>query len=159
MDDSVKGRLLKSMMQMRTVTPHTMFHHLPHHINLQMTELFALAKIETDGEGITSAQLQKQLRINKSAVSQMLSSLEQKGYLERKINESDRRRMDLCVTDSGREAMEAMKVHVGTITDLILDRFGEEKAEQLATLFDELTVIFDQVLSELKDEKGEITKR
>ena len=56
---------------------------------------------------ISQRELQERLQIQPGSVSELISKLEQKGFLARRRNENDRRKVMLSLTQAGRRAAEA----------------------------------------------------
>ena len=124
--------------------------------DLHMNELFALGSIyravKSSGGSISNAEIQDELQITKSAVSQMLDTLEEKGYIERKPDASDRRRMCVTTTPRGEQILQRMGQHAKRITDEVVARIGEEKIQQMFDLLNEFTDVFIEVQKEQASE-------
>ncbi|MDG0874889.1 MarR family transcriptional regulator [Paenibacillus thiaminolyticus] len=124
--------------------------------------LFALAnKLQTKGDaylsGITSRQFMVMLAIlhlpegeaaiinianklgtTKQSARQMISSLEQKGYIVAKPSQSDRRAVNISITDAGKEIMlKSGESSVSFFADLC-QHFTLAEMEQLWTLLKKL---------------------
>lgn len=134
-----------------------MYPHLPKDGNLPLTAAFGLLKLMDSEKQITVPDLQRTLQMGKSAVSQMLNTLEEKGLIVRSVNVKDRRRIDIEISPAGKKLMTEMKHHVDWMVNEVIDRFGEEKSQQLAALSEDFAVVFDEVhrevLVKLKEEK------
>ena len=60
----------------------------------------------------TPADLVRELRVSKQAASQLIDALVLGGYLDRAVDEDDRRRLAIALTDRGRAAAEAVRAGV-----------------------------------------------
>ena len=73
--------------------------------------------------------------VTKQAVSQSVDTLVARGYLERSRDRSDRRRVNLILTDRGRRAGKAARSAIEGIDRELMDRVGPRKViETRATL-------------------------
>lgn len=112
---------------------------------INMTEFFALNGI-INKEDIR--EVSKNLKINKSAISQMLSNLEKKGLITRSINKDDRRRLDIEITPNGNDIINRVNdIHEVIITSTF-NKLGVDKTKQLAALLNEFS-------EDLKDSTAE----
>ena len=120
--------------------------------NLHVREALTLLKIseylENGDQACFYEELQTQLAVTKSAISQMVSSLEDKGYVARKIDPVDRRKFVLSVTDKGRELVDEVRDVLGTVIRQTITKFGEENTREFIRLFD----LFADALEEVKEE-------
>jgi DNA-binding MarR family transcriptional regulator len=106
-----------------------------------MNELWALRKIEqatkASGAGIGNTEIQEDLHITKSAVSQMLDSLFEKGFIERTLDVSDRRRMCVTITPAGTQVLKRMSAYANQLATKVTAKMGEEKIQQMFDLLNE----------------------
>jgi len=113
----------------------------PNGCDLRMNELWALGKIEhaleCSGAGIGNTEIQEELQITKSAVSQMLDSLVEKGYVERALDTNDRRRMCVTITTSGRQILKQMSHHANIVAEEVSLKMGEANVQQMFDLLNE----------------------
>ncbi len=78
----------------------------------------------------TGASLESVIRwmgVTKQAVSQAVGTLVDRGYLERSHDPSDRRRVNLTLTERGRAAGKAARLAIERIDRRLLDRVGAQK--------------------------------
>jgi DNA-binding MarR family transcriptional regulator len=59
--------------------------------------------------GRTPADLVRELRVSKQAASQLIDALVLGGYLHRAVDEDDRRRLEIALTERGRAAAAAVR--------------------------------------------------
>lgn len=125
----------------------------PPELDIHMGELFVLKNISehSKGENIYVSDLQSNLFISKPAVSQMIGSLEKKGYLCRKPCLSDRRKIILTLTPKGLETVDTMSRHVSDVLDEIISRFGEANTSALIELFNSFADISDDVKDKITE--------
>ncbi len=87
--------------------------------------------------------LTEELNINKSAVSQMLSGLESKGFIVREINTQDRRKLDIHLTDAAHKLMDEIEFNGNQIMSEIFGEFGEQRTNELLSLFEEFAEVVE----------------
>lgn len=123
--------------------------------DIRMNELWALGKIDHaacfPGTGIGNTEIQEELKITKSAVSQMLDSLVEKGYVERTLDASDRRRMCVTITPNGKRILSHMSEYANCIAEEVSAKMSEEKVQQM---FDLLNEFIDTYLEVQKSHEG-----
>jgi DNA-binding MarR family transcriptional regulator len=109
--------------------------------DLRMNELWALRKIEQATQesvsGICNTEIQEDLQITKSAVSQMLDALFEKGYIERTLDVSDRRRMCVTITPAGKQVLKRMTAYANLLANKVSAKMGEEKIQHMFDLLNE----------------------
>jgi DNA-binding MarR family transcriptional regulator len=81
---------------------------------------FILAGIDT--AGVPRPDLPADLGVTKQAVSQVTDTLVSRGYVERRPDAGDRRRIRLDLTDRGREAIAAVLRAVATVDEQLRER-------------------------------------
>ena len=128
--------------------------------DLRLNELWALRTIEHAddccGAGISNSDIQEELQVTKSAVSQMLDSLVEKGYVERKLDSNDRRRMCVTITPSGKEILKRFNVRANRLAEDVSARMGEQKVQQM---FDLLNEFMDTYLEVQKEQENQPLKK
>lgn len=87
--------------------------------------------------GVKPSELTLDGWVSKPAVSKMIGTLEEKGYLIRTASRKDRRVVYVNLTELGRKNLEAERKHRDEDMDRIVKRMGKEKMERLLELLDE----------------------
>ncbi|WP_230398391.1 MarR family winged helix-turn-helix transcriptional regulator [Novisyntrophococcus fermenticellae] len=147
MDSSLKRQFFGTLMRFKRTSAS-----FPIECEVQMNELMILEIISKgcscSERDFNVSRIQENLHITKPAVSQILNSLEKKGYIVREINAQDRRKISVMTTPAGdRALLESMNLYDEMLSELF-SRFGEENIFLLINQLDELTRVFQQ----LKDE-------
>ena len=110
------------------------------------SEIMMLKVINLDTsktEGVTISALSERLKISKSAVSQMINVLEDKGYVERITTKNDRRIVYVRLTEIGEQSLEKSLRSLLESLNQVFVRMGEEDTETLLRLLNKLYVIVD----------------
>lgn len=110
--------------------------------------MLKLIKGHSAGEqGVTISNLSELSEITKSAVSQIINALEDKGYVERLTTKNDRRLVYVRLTESGSRCLSRqLKLFLKGI-ERIFAKMGEEDTRELLRLLEKLY----SVLSESND--------
>ncbi len=150
-------------MQEENYSPDSLFksffrikHQLPSLINqhgLNFNEFIALQIISKHpkGEDINLNTFIEPLHINKSAVSQMIRSLENRGYITRMQSEHDRRKITLDTTEKTHNIIKDLEDYHVKMSQKIYDQMGKEKFENLIVLLTELGDIISIYKNELEE--------
>jgi DNA-binding MarR family transcriptional regulator len=86
--------------------------------------------------GVAASDLIRQLGVSKQAASQLVDTLVLRGYLERRANADDRRRIDIELTERGRAAAGAVRAAVESVDDELAGRLSPaEMSGLVAGLF------------------------
>lgn len=85
--------------------------------------------------GAPMATIIRQLGVSKQAAGQLVDALVLRGYLERAVDDEDRRRLTVALTERGRAAAEVSRKTVERIDAALLKKVGREHiAHARATL-------------------------
>lgn len=103
----------------------------------EMGIMFIVQTHEARGQTVGTATISEKMGIGKSAVSQVVNGLECRGLIRRRINKTDRRLFDICLTEEGRQLIAGERRRVEELVKNILQRMGADKAEQLINLMEE----------------------
>ena len=83
--------------------------------------------------GVSAGDLIRQLGVSKQAASQLVDVLVLRGYLERRQNADDRRRLDILLTERGRVAAAAVRAGVESVDEELRGRLAPEDLAGLRT--------------------------
>lgn len=95
---------------------------------LRKSEFVMLEIIERENgnreQGVLASDIAKRLRITAPAVSKMLRSMEEKGYVERRVDEKDRRNTRVSITPDGKEAEQQVRRQMQEFITGVIERLG-----------------------------------
>jgi DNA-binding MarR family transcriptional regulator len=100
------------------------------------------------GERGTAGDLIRQLGVTKQAASQLIDTLVVRGYLERQVDEDDRRRMLIELTDRGRAAAGAIAAAVEAVNAELAILLSPADLEGLVAGLVALTTIRERMEAE-----------
>jgi DNA-binding MarR family transcriptional regulator len=102
--------------------------------------LYLIGGLAFGGVGIPLGQLIREMRISKQAAGQLVDTLVNRGYLERKIDSEDRRKLTVTLTERGRAAAAAQASAREKIDAELVRLVGQENVDAtrrtLAALID-----------------------
>jgi DNA-binding MarR family transcriptional regulator len=98
--------------------------------------LFIIRKHEAHGEegGIRVSDIACRLHVSASNVTQMVTDLEEKGLVVRKMDASDRRAVKVSLSPAGREAVDEMRKPLFERMQGLVALLGEDRTRTLMEL-------------------------
>ena len=106
-------------------------------------------------QGVLASDIAKRLGITAPAVSKMLRSMEEKGYVERRVDEKDRRNTRVSITPDGKEAEQQVRRQMQEFITGVIERLGEERTKELIHLMNRYTEIMQEENQNRKRKKQE----
>ncbi|MGD0391435.1 MAG: MarR family transcriptional regulator [Acidimicrobiales bacterium] len=89
--------------------------------------------------GTDARQLIREMGISKQAVSKLVDALVSGGFVERKPNDADRRRMDLLLSSRGHHAAEVVADAVRETEEAVTRELGVDRFAELVQMLEQLT--------------------
>ena len=86
----------------------------------------------------TVSQISSKMEMTNAAASKTIGELENKGYLEKKINKEDKRQSYIELTLKGKEKLKFLKAERDNITKSIFDKLGKEDTDKLFELMEKI---------------------
>ncbi|WP_135078298.1 MarR family transcriptional regulator [Terasakiella sp. SH-1] len=102
--------------------------------DLTVSEWRAMAVLGNSEEPLSAGEIVTRSSIDKVKVSRAISGLTNKGYLERKVDEADRRKVALQLTRNGYYIFDELAAKVQELEKDLLAGLDQEEQEQLLTL-------------------------
>lgn len=117
-------------------------------------DFFLLSAIYKESKGshdvsVQVSKLSSYLELSSSAISQLLSHLENKGYISRSVDAHDRRAVCASLTDKGMECIKKHHNIMGNFIQDIMKTFTNEETDELIRL---LNKVADSVKETVKNE-------
>lgn len=146
MDSTLREQLIQIMLRIKRTT------HFSSPGNLHTGEMMVLRRIGTarcsPETPMYVSGIHRDLHFSKPAISQILNSLEKKGYVMREIDADDRRKITVTLTEKGKHLCEQAQTRTDNLLDEIILRMGEEDMKQLMSLFTRLADIIEAIKAE-----------
>ncbi|WP_086839678.1 MarR family winged helix-turn-helix transcriptional regulator [Amycolatopsis kentuckyensis] len=106
--------------------------------------LFVIQAIDgATGDEVTVADVARQLGIDRSVASRMVSEAAREGFVERSTSTRDARRAVLTLTEAAKEFLDASRAHQRQAFDALVGHWPEEDRERFAGYLNRLA---DEVL-------------
>lgn len=90
------------------------------------------------GEPLSPSELAQRTNVTDARIANILRVLQERGYVERKQSETDKRRAEITLTDAGTKACAKGKHDAETAIAGFLTEFGEENTLELIRLMKEM---------------------
>jgi len=100
---------------------------------LTVSEWRAMAVLGNE-QPLSAGEIVTKSSIDKVRVSRAISGLTKAGYLERRVDEQDRRKVALQLTHAGQNVFEELVVKVQDLENQLLDGFSSEEKDTLLGL-------------------------
>jgi DNA-binding MarR family transcriptional regulator len=101
--------------------------------------LYVIGGLALGAGDIPLAALIRDLRISKQAAGQLVDALVSRGYLARTVDEQDRRRLVVTLTERGRAAAATQRTARERIDAALLTKVGQQCVEQTRVALSALT--------------------
>jgi len=93
--------------------------------------LYVIGGLALGAEDVPLGQLIKELQISKQAAGQLVDTLVSRGYLERAVDDQDRRKLTITLTERGRAAAVVQTRARETIDAELDTRVGRDDVSQM----------------------------
>lgn len=114
----------------------------------ELSVINSLIEAEMVDKKMNITELAHSLKITKSATSQLVSKLEKKGYIKRKINLFDKKVNYLIVTEEGKKECLNNKDTIDKIAKLVNIKMGDDDSSELSRLLEKLSTIIKELEGE-----------
>lgn len=126
--------------------------------NLSRTEFHLLREVILEaekGKNIISSELARRLGITRSAVSQIVTKMEQRGIVNRVSSPTDRKIAYICLSESSMAVFEEQCKLANETMKRIVELYGEDKIRTFFNEYVELRKVVDLVMKEREKERGQ----
>lgn len=126
--------------------------------NLSRTEFHLLREVILEaekGKNIISSELARRLGITRSAVSQIVTKMEQRGIVNRVSSPTDRKIAYICLSESSMAVFEEQCKQANETMKRIVELYGEDKIRTFFNEYVELRKVVDLVMNEREKERGQ----
>jgi len=144
MDENLRSEFIKTLLRIRE----SKYRFLTGK-NVSWVELMLLIKLEADGN---VSGVSDMLHITKPAVTYMLNSFEEDGYITRGTDPNDRRKIDIKLTAKGKKFIETHKNSYEGFFNDVLAKFGDRKIKEFIRLFNKFADVMDEVKEKRENE-------
>lgn len=105
--------------------------------NSELRMLEEIVAADKKGERLISTQLADKVGVTRSAISQIVNRLSEKGLVQRVPDDVDRKIAYIELTGNAKELYNAQRKRMGEVVAKVVADFGADKANQMLKLVDE----------------------
>ncbi|MGI8587439.1 MAG: MarR family winged helix-turn-helix transcriptional regulator [Chloroflexia bacterium] len=106
---------------------------------------------------LTTGDLAEKMKVSTPTISRMVDSLVERGYLERRPDPADRRKIWLTLTGQGTALAETMEKRFRDVVAQFLEPLSPEQLEQIGAAFDTLeTLLLNRRSTENKHNREDL---
>ena len=98
-------------------------------------------------EGTHSMKIGPQLGMEATGLTRLLKSMENDGLISRESDESDKRKVRICLTQKGHEKRKIAKSVVKKFNEKILNELSEQEFETFKGVINKVQVVIDEYKS------------
>lgn len=123
---------------------------------LSQTEFRLLLEVILEGEkgcDIISSELARRLGITRSAVSQIVTKLEEKNIVKRTASPVDRKIAYIRLSDAAVSVFNEQCKRVNTVMEKVVGEYGEDRLHSLIKEYDAFADVFARVRKEMGSAK------
>lgn len=146
MDKTMNNNFLKSMFKLKSLLTAGFQMKADEDCNVNMQELILMKGISenTDWENnVSLSEIRKYLALSKATISQMLGTLEKKGYVKREIDKNNRRNIIATLTPEGQELLTYKNIEYSQKLDRIISYLGTDDTQQFIYLVGRLVEVME----------------
>jgi len=103
---------------------------------------------DSQHKNIKAADLSDILELSRPSITRILNDLERKGFITRNIDNNDRRRVNIELTEAGMEALETANNRLLLLAERLVAVLGEADTDKLIELIDKLAAIYKEIAEE-----------
>lgn len=145
-DETTLQRWLHMMQSIRQMNMDKIFSDVSKGEFLHMHRIYNDSQENPESQGLRLSVIAHELKVSAPAVSRMMRSLENKGYVTRKKDIYDRRSSYLCLTDEGLRTFKHVSGNLHLLTDAVFEKFGDKNITRLLELWEQLYGIMSSEL-------------
>lgn len=97
-------------------------------------EMFTLFYLKDRNESVSPGEISGEMNISSARVASILNGLEKKGFLQRQIDKTDRRRIPVNLTAKGQEKAEKQYEELIKMIEKMFELLGEEDSKELVRI-------------------------
>jgi DNA-binding MarR family transcriptional regulator len=152
MNNSLSEKLLHQLYNFTNLTQRQ--HHKEHlkanDLSIGRSQVHLLSVLLVN-DGLTQKELSMKLQIRPASLGELVDKLEQNGYVERCVNENDKRVSNVYLREEGRILVNAVIKSRSSLMDNTFSGLSEEEKNQLSVLMGKLMDSLNESLIENTD--------
>lgn len=158
-ENNLKSSMMKTIIRMKTVNSKLTFDGLTHREIITLELLAKYMDENMKSSGMSVSDLTLCLNISMPQVSRMLKSLEEKKYIQRIVNDTDRRSTYVTITDIGRLKRKCAMGELDEYIRHVIERMGEKRIREMLFIMNEMVDVMKDEQLRLKKKDKDMRKR
>ena len=142
MSKEIQNELVQAMFRLKKMMNRGLGRDLDN-ANITMSEFILMREVaENTKESYNSmalTEVREYLSVSKAAVSQMLNSLEKRGYIVREIDPNNRRNIIVILTEEGKTAFEKKNQEFYDRFEMVIRGIGEKDVSQFIAMINKMS--------------------
>lgn len=152
-ENNLRSSIIKTIVEMKTVHSKLTFGGVSQREIITLELLAKYMDENSRSTGMNVSELTLCLGISMPQVSRMLKTLEEKGYIQRIVNDADRRSTYVIITDIGRLKRKCAMDEMDEYIRHVIERMGEDRIREMAEIMNEMIEIMKDEQLKLKKKK------
>ena len=142
MSKEIQNELVQAMFRLKKMMNRGLGRDLDN-ANITMSEFILMREVaENTKESynpMALTEVREYLSVSKAAVSQMLNSLEKRGYIVREIDPNNRRNIIVILTEEGKTAFEKKNQEFYDRFEMVIRGIGEKDVSQFIAMINKMS--------------------
>lgn len=159
--NNIAAELIEGLMEFKNCSQRPYLKYFDKLTARDMAVFFAMKRILDENpklEQVGLAEIGKHIAVSKSAVTQNVNRLEDRGLIERVILKSDRRATYVRFTDYGNTVFNEEKKNIELFMNMVVKRMGKENSEAFVNLLKEFSTCSRAVAAEINERERNINE-
>lgn len=157
--DELRQNLMFAAQKMKRIGMGPALGNLLHSEYMLLQKIFISSKNTNSHESVRVSDLAEGVHLAPSAVSRLLSSMEEKGLISREVSRNDRRYTHVFITEEGERQRKNASDNMKTIINRVIERMGKEEIEKLISLWETTSGIIQEEMDRFGEEYQSNTER
>ncbi len=141
MNESSGREIMRSLIQFKKLKVHNQCEYGLHPSEIH-TLFLLTSMLKENPDGVFTTDLSKKLNVSTPTITQKITSMEQKGFVERVHSKKDRRKVRILISDNAKELVKSMKDDFLKKCIGLSEILGDSDSEKLSELLDKTYTYF-----------------
>lgn len=142
MSKEIQNELVQAMFRLKKMMNRGLGRDLDN-ANITMSEFILMREVAENTKELYNSmaltEVREYLSVSKAAVSQMLNSLEKRGYIVREIDPNNRRNIIVILTEEGKTVFEKKNQEFYDRFEMVIRGIGEKDVSQFIAMINKMS--------------------
>ena len=98
---------------------------------------------------VNASKISKALSITSPTTTDLVKNLTNNGYIERHVNENDKRFVEITLTNSGNKIVHDITEYFDALISGLIEKLGKQQSELLIELLNKVNIYFNEWYSKM----------